>query len=102
MAQAKTYKKRFQNQAKAEKYAQRFEDGSHKRIDAREQRAVASIFSALNGCQTVLDVPCGAGRFAAIIAKGRRLIETDVAHEMVAIAKHRAEKGGVKSGHLQS
>jgi ubiquinone/menaquinone biosynthesis C-methylase UbiE len=102
MAQAKTYKQRFRSKAKAEKYAQRFEGGSHKRIDAREQRAVASIFSALSGCHTVVDVPCGAGRFAATIAKGRQLLETDVAHEMVVIAKRRAERNNVKAGHLQS
>lgn len=88
MAQAKTYKKRFQDKAKAEKYARRFESGSHKRIDAREQRAVAKIFAGLNGCRSVLDVPCGAGRFARTLGQGGRMvIETDVAHEMVAHAR---------------
>jgi ubiquinone/menaquinone biosynthesis C-methylase UbiE len=87
MAQAKTYKKRFQNQAKAEKYARRFESGSHKRIDAREQRAVAKILAGLDGCRTVLDVPCGAGRFAKTLGQGPRMvIETDVSFEMVALA----------------
>ena len=87
MAQAKTYKKRFQNKTKAEKYAKRFESGSHKRIDAREQRAVANIFAALNGCRTVLDVPCGAGRFARTLGQGgRKVIETDVSFEMVEFA----------------
>lgn len=97
MAQAKTYKRRFQSKARAEKYARRFESGSHKRIDAREQRAVAKIFAGLDGCRTVLDVPCGAGRFGKTLGQGdRRVIETDVAHEMVEIA-HRAHRLAVQS-----
>lgn len=97
MAQAKTYKRRFQDKAKAEKYAKRFESGSHKRIDAREQRAVAKIFAGLEGCRSVLDVPCGAGRFAKTLGQGgRRVIETDVSHEMVEIAS-RAHRLGLRS-----
>ena len=37
MAQAKTYERRFQSKVRAEKYAKRFERGSRKRIDTREQ-----------------------------------------------------------------
>lgn len=102
MAQAKTYKRRFQSKARAEKYARRFSSGSHKRIDAREQRAVAKIFAGLEDCRSVLDVPCGAGRFAKTLGQGGRLvIETDVAHEMVEIAR-RAHRLGMQSdaGHL--
>jgi ubiquinone/menaquinone biosynthesis C-methylase UbiE len=88
MAQAKTYKKRFQDKAKAEKYARRFESGSHRRIDAREQRAVAKVFAELDDCRSVLDVPCGAGRFAKTLAQGgRKVIETDVSFEMVEFAR---------------
>jgi ubiquinone/menaquinone biosynthesis C-methylase UbiE len=97
MAQAKTYKRRFQSKARAEKYARRFESGSHKRIDARERRAVAKIFAGLDGCRSVLDVPCGAGRFARTLGQGGRVvIETDVAHEMVEIAR-RAHRLGLQS-----
>jgi ubiquinone/menaquinone biosynthesis C-methylase UbiE len=103
MAQAKTYKKRFQDKAKAEKYARRFEKGAHRRIDQREQRAVHQIFTKLNGCRSVLDVPSGAGRFVGALGQGNRLvIESDVAHEMVEIAGRRAEKAGVRARCLQS
>lgn len=103
MAQAKTYKKRFQDPAKAEKYATRFERGAHKRIDQREQRAVAKIFAELNGIRSVLDVPSGAGRFVGGLGKnGREVIEIDVAHEMLAFAGRRAEKAGVTAYCLQS
>lgn len=93
MAQAKTYKTRFQDKTKAEKYARRFESGSHRRIDAREQRAVAKIFAGLNGCRSVLDVPCGAGRFARTLGHGRLLVETDVSREMVEIARRHHQLG---------
>ena len=97
MAQAKTYKKRFQDKAKAEKYARRFERGSRRRLDAREQRTVAKIFASLDGCRSVLDVPCGAGRFAKTLGKGDRMvIEADVAFEMVEIAR-RAHRLGLQS-----
>jgi SAM-dependent methyltransferase len=95
MAQAKTYKKRFQDKTKAEKYAKRFESVSHERIDAREQRAVAKIVAGLEGCRSVLDVPCGAGRFANTLGHGGRLlVETDVSREMVAIARRHHNWGG--------
>lgn len=91
MTASTQYHQRFQNRAVAEKYAQRFETGSRKKIDRREQRAVASIFSELNDCRSVLDVPSGAGRFvAALLNKDRTLIEMDVAHEMLAISRDRA------------
>src|SRR5207249_1026577 len=93
VAQAKTYKQRFQNKAKAERYAQRFERGSRKRTDAREQRAVAKIFAGLKDCQSVLDVPCGAGRFAKTLGRGRLLIEADASYEMVTIARRHHHLG---------
>src|SRR2546422_5790460 len=98
MAEAKTYRHRFQNKAKAEKYARRFERGARKRIDRREQHAVQKIFAELDGCSSVPDVPSGAGRVAAALAKGdRRVIESDASYEMVEIARERAEKGGVRA-----
>src|SRR5438046_193441 len=42
-----TYRGRLQDKAKAEHYAKRFEQGSRKRIDRREQRAVLKIFAGL-------------------------------------------------------
>jgi 2-polyprenyl-3-methyl-5-hydroxy-6-metoxy-1,4-benzoquinol methylase len=45
---------------------------------------------------TVLDVGCGAGRFAVPLAeRGARVVGLDVAEEMVALAKRRAAEAGV-------
>ncbi len=89
----KSYTSRLQNETKAKKYADRFESGSRKRIDGREQRAVRMIFSDLPDCRSVLDVPSGAGRFIETLSLGgRRVIEADVAFEILEYARDRAIK----------
>jgi len=88
-----SYRSRFQNKTRAEKYAKRVEEDSRKNIDRREQRAVEKIFSALKDCKTVLDVPSGAGRFLpALSGAGRRVIEMDVSLEILLHAAGRATK----------
>jgi ubiquinone/menaquinone biosynthesis C-methylase UbiE len=87
------YSQRFQNLERAERYAQRFERGSRLRIDRREQRAVARTFALIPKCRTVLDIPSGAGRFFGTLSHGgRRVIEMDVAHEMLVFAREKAVK----------
>jgi ubiquinone/menaquinone biosynthesis C-methylase UbiE len=89
----KSYSGRLQGKAKAERYARRFEQGPHKRIDQREQRAVRKIFAGLKDCRSVLDVPSGAGRFLGTLAQdGRRVIEIDVAFEILEFALEKAAK----------
>src|SRR6185436_10807367 len=102
MAEAKTYRKRMQNARRARLYAERFETGSRRRINQREQRAVAKIFDALPDCRSVLDVPSGAGRFARVLAAGRMLIEGDVAFEILEFARERSEKAGLPVSFVQS
>lgn len=84
----KSYSNRLQGQTKAELYANRFERGSRRRIDRREQRAVRRIFAGLPECHSVLDVPSGAGRFIQSLNQGRRrVIEMDVAFEILMFAQ---------------
>jgi ubiquinone/menaquinone biosynthesis C-methylase UbiE len=91
------YRSRLQDQTAAEKYATRFERGPRRRINEREQRAVRSIFAQLTDCQTVLDVPCGAGRFQdALVAGRRQIIEMDVAVEVLTLARQRAQRSTVQ------
>ncbi len=86
--------------SKAEKYATRFETGARKRIHQREIRAVQKIFASLDGCATVVDVPSGAGRFlTALSTNGRRVLEVDVALDMLAFGRKRnnaATSGGLR------
>jgi len=97
-----SYRKRLQDEAQAEKYAARFERGSRARIDRREQRAVRRIFSGLTGCHDVLDVPCGAGRFAVTLAQhGQRVVGVDSAREILAHAQKRLLPRGVRAHFVQ-
>lgn len=88
-----SYRGRLQGKTKAELYAKRFEQGSRKRIDQREQRAVRKIFSELIECRSVLDVPSGAGRFLGTLSQnGRRVIEVDAAFEILEHAREKAAR----------
>jgi ubiquinone/menaquinone biosynthesis C-methylase UbiE len=102
MAESKTYRQRMQHAKRARLYAERFETGARRRINQREQKAVARIFEALDGCRSVLDVPSGAGRFADVLAKSRVLIEADVAFEILEHARERTEASRLSVQFLQS
>lgn len=98
----KSYSRRLQDEKKAKTYADRFESGSRKRIDRREQRAVRKIFCELPDCQSILDVPSGAGRFIGTLSQGgRRVIEADVAFEILEYARDRAIKAKASALVLQ-
>jgi len=96
MAEASKYQQRMQHARRARLYADRFETGPRRRINAREQRAVASIFATLSECRTIVDVPSGAGRFAkTLCAGGRRVIGSDVALEILEYGRERAAEAGL-------
>src|SRR6185503_17328473 len=102
MAEAKTYRQRMQHAKRARLYAERFETGSRRGINKREQHAVAKIFDALTDVWSVVDVPSGAGRFAKVLSSGRQLIEADVAFEILEFARERAETAKLNITFLQS
>lgn len=85
------YSQRFAGPSAALRYARRFETGSRRRIDRREQQAAATVFGKLSPCASVLDVPCGAGRFLDLLAQNKRMvIAMDVSASMVELARERA------------
>ena len=92
----------MQHAKRARLYAERFETGSRRGINEREQRAVARIFETLNDCRSVIDVPSGAGRFVKVLARGRGLIEVDVAFEILEFARECAEKSKLQVTFVQS
>src|SRR3954447_8881765 len=102
MAKAEKYRARMQHAKRAQLYADRFETGSRKSINEREQRAVAKIFTALPDCRSVLDVPSGAGRFAKTLSTGgRKVIGSDTAFEILEHGRERAAKNAVPVSFLQ-
>ncbi|MCX8090620.1 MAG: class I SAM-dependent methyltransferase [Verrucomicrobiae bacterium] len=97
------YRARLQEEADAARYAARFERGSRARIDRREQRAVRAIFAGLPDCRTVLDVPCGAGRFLRTLAAAdRRVIGVDAARAILTHAQSRAHHAGLQAAWIQA
>jgi ubiquinone/menaquinone biosynthesis C-methylase UbiE len=98
MNNTESYRGRLQDPASAAAYATRFERGPRRGIDRREQQAVGRIFQQLPKCRSVLDVPCGAGRFLAALAReGREVIEVDVAAAVLELAKQRAAQLGISA-----
>lgn len=96
------YRGRLKDQVAARQYAERFERGARRRINEREQRAVRQIFSSLGDCRSVLDVPCGAGRFLEVLAAGgRRVTGMDVAEEVLAFARERTQDLGISATFAQ-
>ena len=98
MTTTDSYRSRLQNTKKATRYANRFTQGPRRRIDQREQRAVRKIFSALPDVKTVLDVPCGAGRFLKTLSQGgREVMEMDVATEILEFGRQQAAEAGIQA-----
>ena len=102
MANTEGYRQRMQHAKRARQYADRFETGSRRLINEREQRTVGAIFAELKDVQSIIDVPSGAGRFAAVLAPGRTLIEADVAFEILEFAQERAEEAKLQVICIQS
>ena len=87
-----SYGARFKNTTTAQKYADRFERPTHRHINRREQIALARMLHHLDGVQiqSMLDMPCGAGRFLPTLCDpSRTLIQMDISHEMLALAHDR-------------
>ena len=102
MAESKTYRQRMQHAKRARLYAERFETGARRRINEREQLAVAKVFDGLTDCRSIIDVPSGAGRFAAVLSRAKVLIEADVAFEILEHARERTQAAQLSVHFLQS
>lgn len=96
------YRSRLQDEERAARYSERFERGSRRRVNQREQAAVRKVLDSLEGVEVILDVPCGAGRFAALLgSEDRRVIGIDVAAEVLVHARTRASQAGVSAEFLE-
>jgi hypothetical protein len=72
MGNTERYRQRMQHATRARVYADRFQTGRRRVINAREQRAVAKIFTGLKDVRVLVDVPSGAGRFIKVLAHAHR------------------------------
>ena len=92
-----TYKRKFhyQNEGVAENYMdRRFSDPKGERENAEVTDALDLALRSISGVQTVLDMPCGSGRFTNLFyEKGYQQVGADISMEMISVlAKDQKEK----------
>jgi ubiquinone/menaquinone biosynthesis C-methylase UbiE len=73
----------------ARRYVVRWDTPRGRARDERKRRALAAALARLDGCASVLDVPCGTGRMSAFLATGRSYVGLDLAPAMLAQARAR-------------
>jgi ubiquinone/menaquinone biosynthesis C-methylase UbiE len=77
----------------AARYDERWRGARGRRRDERKRRAIEAALGRFAGARTVLDVPCGTGRFAAMLrARGLGYAGADASGAMLGVA--RAKAGG--------
>ena len=87
----------YEREGVARHYARtRWTASSHvRRTDRKEQRLVRELLARTGGCETILDLPCGAGRFVPLLAEhGAGVYLGDVALPMLQEAHARLGHAG--------
>jgi ubiquinone/menaquinone biosynthesis C-methylase UbiE len=75
----------------AARYDERWRGARGRRRDERKRRAVAAALERFAGARTVLDVPCGTGRFAALLReRGLGYAGADASLAMLEAARAKA------------
>ena len=91
------FARRYDTSREAANYRdQRFGRSRHgRKVDAAERQLVDDLLGRLGVRGTVLDVPCGTGRFVPVFAaRGCMVLAGDVSTEMLALASRAAEESG--------
>lgn len=72
------FDQRFSTVAEAKRYHDRFVTGRRRRTHAREVAALNAILSGIEPLKLAMDLPCGTGRFADVLAAhAQRLVLAD-------------------------
>jgi ubiquinone/menaquinone biosynthesis C-methylase UbiE len=83
------YKREFYRSSQvAEDYDfHRFSSPERQKRNARKWAAIRKALSQATGVRTILDLPCGTGRFTGALAReGFEIVGSDISHEMLAKA----------------
>jgi ubiquinone/menaquinone biosynthesis C-methylase UbiE len=100
-----TFKKRFyRDGAVAQDYDfHRFGSRRRARRNARKWRAIVAALERTQGTETILDLPCGTGRFTGDLAgRGYRVIGSDISHQMMQVARDKTKAADGVVGYLQA
>lgn len=94
----------YQDQAVAEDYDfHRWGSRKRARRNVREWRTILAALELTEGVRTVLDLPCGTGRFTAPLAgRGYRVIGSDISLEMMRVAKQKGSDSEGTLGFIQA
>ena len=86
------YSENLRRVDKAASYNTKYDGELHKRIsDRREKRLLERILSTVGRQETLLDVPCGAGRLSPVIARfADQVYEVDYSHEILKLCRENA------------
>lgn len=99
-----TAKKRYQNRAVAGRYDQLRYQSLWGQFKNRQTHAtLAKALSFLPPQSTIIDIPCGTGRFGAFVSDlGHRWIGSDISAEMMACSQEKLKGSSGVLGHLRS
>lgn len=90
------YAQRFTAEPAAVKYASRFDHGPRRRIHEREVAAVREVLGSVPAHDTVLDMPCGAGRFFPVLSEQfTSIIAADISPVLLGLAGEKAVELGM-------
>ncbi len=81
----------------------RFKDGLHGKSTRRKWSLIQKALHGIEGIETVMDLPCGTGRFTQqILNQGWRLINSDISNAMLSQARDLAENDPDLIGSLRA
>jgi len=99
------YKREFYRDAgvAADYDRHRFTTPARLRRNARKWRAIELVLQATDGVRSILDVPCGTGRFTGALAdRGLLVVGSDVSIEMMRIGAEKTSGHENVAGHVQA
>lgn len=100
------YKKRFYRDAHVAAHydAERFRGPLKEHRNRRKWRAIIAALESLgSGVSTLLDLPCGTGRFTpALAARGLDVVGSDISHEMMSQAQKTSRSARRVRGFIQA
>ncbi len=99
------YKREFYRDAEvaADYDRHRFTTSARLRRNARKWRAIEIALGETDGVRSVLDVPCGTGRFTGALAdRGHVVVGSDISIEMMRVAAEKTAGHANVAGHVQA
>jgi len=99
------YKKEFyRSHTVAEDYDQhRFSTPERRRRNVRKWRTILAALQLTDGVRSILDIPCGTGRFTGSLAQhGYLVFGSDISHEMMRSAAEKLGPHEALAGYLQA